>query len=51
VRHNEADLEAMLDGAFDILAMERHAKMEEGDSIYVVARKKRTGVEQLMGSE
>jgi SAM-dependent methyltransferase len=40
VRHNEADLEAMLDGAFDILAMERHAKMEEGDSIYVVARKK-----------
>jgi cyclopropane fatty-acyl-phospholipid synthase-like methyltransferase len=40
VRHNEQDLTAMLEGAFDILALERHAKMAEGDSIYVVARKK-----------
>lgn len=40
VYHNEQDLTAMLEGSFDILALEKHAKMAEGDSIYVVARKK-----------
>jgi cyclopropane fatty-acyl-phospholipid synthase-like methyltransferase len=40
VYHNERDLADMLSGAFDILALERHAKMAEGDSICVLARKK-----------
>jgi len=40
VRHNETDLADMLDGAFDILKLEQHAKMAEGDSIFVLARKK-----------
>jgi cyclopropane fatty-acyl-phospholipid synthase-like methyltransferase len=40
VYHNEHDLTGMLEPAFEILALERHAKMAEGDSIYVVARKK-----------
>jgi cyclopropane fatty-acyl-phospholipid synthase-like methyltransferase len=40
VYHNEQDLTAMLEDSFDILAMEKHAKMAEGDSLYVVARKK-----------
>jgi SAM-dependent methyltransferase len=40
VYHNEQDLTAMLEDSFDILALEKHAKMAEGDSIYVVARKK-----------
>ena len=40
VYHNEHDLTAMLEDSFDILALEQHAKMAEGDSIYVVARKK-----------
>jgi cyclopropane fatty-acyl-phospholipid synthase-like methyltransferase len=40
VRHTEQDLTAMLEGAFNILALEQHAKMAEGDSIYVVARKR-----------
>jgi cyclopropane fatty-acyl-phospholipid synthase-like methyltransferase len=40
VYHNEQDLTAMLEDSFDILALEKHAKMSEGDSIYVVARKK-----------
>lgn len=41
VYHNENDLSDMLEDSFDILALEKHAKMAEGDSIYVVARKKR----------
>jgi trans-aconitate methyltransferase len=40
VYHNERDLTFMLEGSYDILALEQHAKMAEGDSIYVVARKK-----------
>lgn len=40
VYHNEKDLTAMLEDSFDILALEKHAKMKEGDSLYVVARKK-----------
>ncbi|MCP4275075.1 MAG: class I SAM-dependent methyltransferase [Gammaproteobacteria bacterium] len=40
VYHNEQELTAMLEDSFDILALERHAKMSEGDSIYVLARKK-----------
>ncbi len=40
VYHNENDLTAMLEESYDILAFEHHAKMAEGDSIYVVARKK-----------
>ena len=40
VYHNEKDLTAMLEDSFEILALEKHAKMKEGDSIYVVARKK-----------
>lgn len=39
-RHNEHDLRALLKGRFDILAIERHAKMKDGDSICVVARKR-----------
>ncbi|MEE4185237.1 MAG: class I SAM-dependent methyltransferase [Gammaproteobacteria bacterium] len=38
--HNARDLRAMLEPAFDILALERHAKMADGDSIYVLARKR-----------
>lgn len=41
VYHNEIDLKRMLADGFDILALERHAKMADGDSIYVLARKKR----------
>ena len=40
VYHNEKDLTAMLEDGFDIVALERHAKQAEGDSIYVLARKK-----------
>lgn len=40
VYHNEKDLTAMLEDSFDILALEKHAKMAEGDSIYFVAKKK-----------
>ena len=40
VYHNEQDLTAMLEDSYEILALEKHAKMAEGDSIYVVARKK-----------
>ena len=40
VYHNEKDLTAMLEDSFDILALEKHAKMAEGDSLYVVARAK-----------
>ena len=39
-RRNEQDLPLLLEDKFDLLALERHAKMKEGDSIYVVARKK-----------
>lgn len=42
VYHNEEDLARMLKGRFDILALQRHAKMADGDSIYVLARKKAT---------
>jgi SAM-dependent methyltransferase len=40
VYHNEKDLERMLSPSFDIIALEQHAKMADGDSIYVLARKK-----------
>jgi cyclopropane fatty-acyl-phospholipid synthase-like methyltransferase len=39
VRRNESELKDLLQGSFEILALEKHAKMTEGDSIYVVARK------------
>ena len=38
--HNEKDLRKMLEGSFDIVELEQHAKMADGDSIYVLARKK-----------
>jgi len=37
--HNEQDLTKLLEGSFEILALEKHAKMAQDDSIYVVARK------------
>jgi cyclopropane fatty-acyl-phospholipid synthase-like methyltransferase len=40
VYHNEKDLTRMLEDSFDIVALEQHAKMADGDSIYVIARKK-----------
>ncbi len=40
VYRNESDLTRMLQDSFDILVLKRHAKMAEGDSIYVLARKK-----------
>lgn len=40
VYHNETDLARMLEDSFDILALERHAKVADDDSIYVLARKK-----------
>ena len=40
VYHNEKDLTEMLENSFDIIALEQHAKMADGDSIYVLARKK-----------
>ena len=43
-RRNERDLPPLLEGKFDILALERHAKMKEDDSIYVVARKRSPGI-------
>jgi len=39
VRRNERELTALLEDSFEILALDKHAKMTEGDSIYVVARK------------
>jgi SAM-dependent methyltransferase len=39
VYHNENDLPAMLADDFTILALNRHTKQAEGDSIYVLARK------------
>ena len=40
VYHNEHDLTKMLEKSFDIVALEKHAKMADDDSIYVLARKK-----------
>ncbi len=40
VYHNEQDLTKMLETSFDILALEKHAKVADDDSIYVLARKK-----------
>ncbi|MDP6674107.1 MAG: class I SAM-dependent methyltransferase, partial [Gammaproteobacteria bacterium] len=40
VYHNEQDLTKMLETSFDIVALKKHAKMSDGDSIYVLARKK-----------
>lgn len=40
VYHNELDLTVMLEDSFEILALEKHAKMAADDSIYIVARKK-----------
>ncbi len=40
VYHNERDLTHMLEASFDIVALAKHAKMADDDSIYVVARKK-----------
>jgi cyclopropane fatty-acyl-phospholipid synthase-like methyltransferase len=40
VYHNEQDLTKMLEMSFDILALEKHAKVADDDSIYVLARKK-----------
>lgn len=40
VYHNEQDLTKMLETSFDIVALEKHAKMADDDSIYVLARKK-----------
>jgi cyclopropane fatty-acyl-phospholipid synthase-like methyltransferase len=37
--HNEQDLTKMLKDSFEILVLEKHAKMAQDDSIYVVARK------------
>ena len=39
-RRNENDLPPLLEPHFEILALERHAKMKDGDSLYVVARKR-----------
>jgi SAM-dependent methyltransferase len=39
VYHNERDLAEMLGGKFEILALERHAKMQEDDSILLLAGK------------
>lgn len=39
VRHNETELRELLEPEFEILALEQHAKMSDGDSIYVLARK------------
>jgi trans-aconitate methyltransferase len=40
VYHNKQDLTKMLATSFDIVALEKHAKMADDDSIYVLARKK-----------
>jgi len=40
VYHNDQDLTKILETSFDIVALERHAKMNDDDSIYVLARKK-----------
>jgi len=38
--YNEQDIEELLDGYFEIIEIGRHAKMDEDDSVYVLARKK-----------
>ncbi|MFW2405230.1 MAG: class I SAM-dependent methyltransferase [Gammaproteobacteria bacterium] len=38
-QHTEQELETMLEGDFEILDIGRHAKMADGDSVYVLARK------------
>ena len=49
VYHNEKDLTAMLKDKFTIIALHKHAKQAENDSIFVVARKKHElGVESLV---
>ena len=40
VRENEQTLTQALGERFEILELEKHAKMQDGDSIYVAARKK-----------
>lgn len=40
VQHTEQDLETMLERDFEVLDIGLHAKMSEGDSVYVLARKK-----------
>jgi len=40
VYHDEQELAGMLEDAFNIVEIGRHAKMAEGDSIYVLARAK-----------
>lgn len=40
VRRNEQELTALLEPLFDILVMQQHAKMADGDSVYFVARKR-----------
>ena len=39
--HDEHDLCEMLETSFDMIALEKHAKMADDDSIYVLARKKK----------
>ncbi len=39
-RRNEHDLAELVEPHFEILELERHAKMKEGDSIYVVGRRR-----------
>ena len=49
VYHNEKDLTAMLKDKFTVIALHKHAKQAENDSIYVVARKKHElGIESLV---
>ena len=49
VYHNEKDLTAMLKHKFTIIALHKHAKQAENDSIYVLASKKHElGVESLV---
>ena len=38
VRRNEESLQRLLASGWEILALERHAKMSDGDSIYVIAK-------------
>jgi len=40
IYHHEQDLTKLLQPCFDIVTMEKHAKMADDDSIYVLARKK-----------
>lgn len=38
IRRNEESLRRLLANGWEIVALERHAKMSEGDSIYVIAK-------------